>query len=108
MDFFKIDIQGVDHDVVAGLSGLIQSSQVGIMCEFWLDGMQERGIDPDEVARGYERLGFELALLEEAGTTRPASVADVHAAAAADPGRYVNVVLESPGRTQAQAAQPTG
>jgi hypothetical protein len=70
--------------------------------------MDERGIDPLDVARGYQRLGLELALLEEPGSTRRASVAEVHAAAAAEPGRFVNIVLESPGQAQAQAAQPTG
>lgn len=94
VDFVKIDTQGVDHDVVEGLSGLIQSDRVPIMCEFWLDGLEERGVDPLEVAGSYERLGFELALLEEAGTTRRASAAEVHAAAAAEPERFVNVVLE--------------
>lgn len=108
VDFVKVDTQGVDHEVVAGLSGLIESGPVQIMCEFWLEGMAERGIDPIEVARSYERLGFELALLDETGTPRRASAAEVHAAASAAPEQYANVVLQPPGATPAQAAQPIG
>lgn len=97
VDFVKIDTQGVDHDVIAGLSGLVdEHPSLTVMCEFWLEGMAERQIDPHEVATGYERLGFDLALLGEGGALRRASPGDVVAAAGSEPGQYVNVVLRRP------------
>jgi FkbM family methyltransferase len=94
VDVAKVDTQGVDHDVIDGLSGLFPPGRPAtIMCEFWLEGMAERDIDPDEVLRGYQRLGFDLGLLEEDGSVRVASAPDIVAAAAGWEGLYVNVVL---------------
>jgi FkbM family methyltransferase len=96
VDVVKVDTQGVDHDVIAGLSGLIRRGRAPtIMCEFWLEGMAARRIHPQGVAEGYERLGFELSLLDEDGSLRAASPLDVVAAAEAATTGFVNVVLRA-------------
>ena len=94
VDVAKVDTQGVDHDVIDGLSGLFGPDRPAtIMCEFWLEGMAQRDIDPHEVLRGYQGLGFELGLLEDDGVNRSALPSEIVAAAAAWAGLYVNVVL---------------
>ena len=94
VDVIKIDTQGVDHDVIAGLSGMLdKAARMTIMCEFWLDGMKARGVDPLAVAEGYRQLGFELALLGADGEPNGAWPAEIVATAQADYRRYVNIVL---------------
>jgi len=94
VDVAKIDTQGVDHDVIDGLSGLFAPGRPAtIICEFWLEGMEHRAVDPDEVLHGYQRLGFELGLLNEDGSVHSASPPEIVAAASAWSGLYVNVVL---------------
>ena len=94
VDLVKVDTQGVDHDVIAGMTGLIYANPaLTIMCEFWLQGMSERGIDPRQVAAGYQQLGFELGLLGDGGSVASASPEDIVAAAAADVAGFVNLVL---------------
>lgn len=92
-DVIKIDTQGVDHDVIAGLSGVLDRGSVTIMCEFWVHGMDERGIDPAEIANSYRDQGFTLSLLDDNGVPAISSPAEVVAAARSAPGAYVNVVL---------------
>jgi hypothetical protein len=85
---------GVDSDVIDGLSGLFAPDRPAtIMCEFWLEGMAHRAVDPHEVLHGYRHLGFELGLLDESGSDRSASPREIVAAASAWAGLYVNVVL---------------
>lgn len=90
----KVDTQGVEHDVIAGMSGLIDANpSLTITCEFSTEGIEQRGIDPRAVADGYIREGFELGLLEGDGSIRTATPSELVAAAAADEWHYVNIVL---------------
>lgn len=94
VDVAKVDAQGVDHDVIDGLSGLFEPGRPEtILCEFWLEGMADRDIDPYQVLDAYQRLGFDLCLLEDEGSVRTASPTEIVAAAGAWAGQYVNVVL---------------
>jgi FkbM family methyltransferase len=93
LDLVKVDTQGVDHEVVAGLAGLFEVSSPTILCEFWLKGMRERGLDPDAVARGYEELGFALQLLDDSGEAHPLSPGELVQAARTHPAGFVNAVL---------------
>jgi FkbM family methyltransferase len=96
IDAIKVDTQGTDHDVIAGLSALVRpSTRTTIMCEFWIDGMEQRGLDPSEVAGEYKQLGFELALLTDTGEEHRASPAEIVAAARDSGVKYVNVVLRN-------------
>jgi FkbM family methyltransferase len=90
----KVDTQGVEHDVIAGMSGLLDANpSLTILCEFWVEGMEQRGIDPHAVAEEYLREGFELGLLQGDGSVSPATPAEVVATAAADEWQYANIVL---------------
>ncbi len=94
VDMVKVDTQGVDHEVIAGMTGLIDANpSLTIMCEFWLQGMSERGVDPHQVAAGYQRLGFELGLLADGGSVQGASPEEIVAAAGAEDSGFVNLVL---------------
>jgi FkbM family methyltransferase len=94
IDVVKVDTQGSDHDVIAGLSEHFRlGTRLTVMCEFWIEGMTDRDADPRRVAEEYEELGFELTLLSERGEPHPVSPAEVVSAACATPVRYVNLVL---------------
>jgi FkbM family methyltransferase len=93
VDCIKIDTQGSDHDVVAGLAQVIRAGSSTVMCEFWPAGMEERGIDPLQVAEQYRREGFGLYLLGAEASLRAVDPRDLVTAARTDPDGYVNVVL---------------
>src|SRR5262245_22793065 len=59
----KIDVEGMDHAVVQGLSRTLQRWQPTVLVEFnpgWID---EWGEQPAEVLRSYRDLGYHLSLL---------------------------------------------
>jgi FkbM family methyltransferase len=97
VDVVKVDTQGVDHEVIAGLrTTLERSADPQILIEYWLEGMEDRGIDARGVLAEYRSLGFELALLQDDGSAVVASDDDVIAACEAWDGRFVNLVLRRP------------
>jgi FkbM family methyltransferase len=94
VDVVKIDTQGADHHVVAGLEGALRRDPACVtLIEFWLDGMQERDVDPRGVLAGYRALGRPLALLRGGGELVPADDDAILAAATGWEGRWVNLVL---------------
>lgn len=94
VDVVKIDTQGVDHEVLQGMSGVVsRNPAIVVLTEFWLAGLEERGIDALAVLRRYDALGFAFGLLEPGGAVRPADARDVIAACRAWEGLYVNLVL---------------
>jgi hypothetical protein len=93
VDFLKIDTQGSDHDVIAGLAQVIASSSPTILCEFWPEGLAERKVDPLQVARGYQQAGFGLHLLGDRASLRVVEPSELVRLAAGDRSGYVNVVL---------------
>jgi FkbM family methyltransferase len=97
VDVAKIDTQGTDHEVVAGMEGIVRRNPALVaLAEFWLDGMEERGVDSELVLAGYRSHGYRLGLLDRDGNARHASDAEIIAACEAWAGRYVNVVLLGP------------
>src|SRR5918992_882109 len=59
VDVIKIDTQGFDHDVVAGLSQTIAANPaLVILTELSLTKLGDRGIDVDEVLAGHIARGF--------------------------------------------------
>lgn len=97
VDVVKVDTQGVDHEVIAGMRRTLdRSTDPQVLVEYWLEGMEERGIDPRSVLAGYRSLGFELALLGNEGETKSATDDEVIAACEAWHGRFVNLVLRRP------------
>lgn len=98
VDVVKIDTQGADHLVVRGLRRTLAARPGAVvMVEFWLDGMDERGIDAGEVLHGYRALGRPIAVLDDDGVAEPATDAAVLHAAEASPGRFLNLVLGGAG-----------
>jgi FkbM family methyltransferase len=96
VDVVKIDVQGVDHQVVEGLEGVLaQNPKAVLMCEFWLTGMEERGIDPRTVIERYAQLGLRVGLLGYAGAVSHASADEVVEACRVGDNDFVNVVLTS-------------
>ena len=94
VDVVKIDTQGSDHHVVEGLGAALRRDPGCVtLIEFWLEGMQERGVDPREVLAGYRALGRPLALLRDGGVVVPADDDTILATAAGWAGLWVNLVL---------------
>jgi FkbM family methyltransferase len=94
VDVVKIDTQGVDHEVIAGMSRLTRSNpNLVVLSEFWLGGLLERGIDPFAVLHRYRELGFTLGLLGSGASVRTVFAQDVIDACRAWEGSYVNLVL---------------
>jgi len=94
VDVVKVDVQGSDHDVIGGMrEALGRSPGAVVLTEFWLDGMLTRGVPAQVVLDSYRGSQRPLMLLEDDGTTREASDADIVAACEAWEGRFVTIVL---------------
>lgn len=60
-DLVKIDVQGFEPEVIAGMSTMIRRSPgVVIVAEFWPSALRERGLDPVEVLRGYAEMDLKV------------------------------------------------
>jgi FkbM family methyltransferase len=104
VDVAKIDTQGVDHEVLEGMTGLLSANpNMVVLSEFWLAGLEDRGIDPLGVLDRYNELGFALGLLTPDGGVRSAGPRDVIDACQAWEGLFVNIVLSANGRRSALA-----
>jgi hypothetical protein len=94
LDVCKIDAQGHDHRVLAGLRQTLgRNPQARVLVEFWLEGMETRGLQPRDVLDGYRALGRPLGLLDKGGAVVSASDEEILAAAEAWKGRFVDLVL---------------
>jgi hypothetical protein len=94
VDVVKIDVQGADHDVVAGMRRTLQASpHAPVLAEFWIEGMAERGVDPLEVLAAYRALR-PLGLLRDGGRVVEADDAEIMAATEWE-GHWVNLVLRA-------------
>ena len=95
LDVVKIDTQGSDHLVVAGLEHTLAASPDAVLLvELWLDGLADRGLRAEDVLAGYRRTGRALGLLQDDGTAPRASDDEILSTAAGWEGRWVNLVLE--------------
>jgi len=94
VDVVKIDTQGADHLVIHGLRRNLEAAPAAqVLVEFWLDGMDERGIDAAEVLAGYRALGRPVSVLDDDGAATTSTDEDILSAARASPGRFLNLVL---------------
>ena len=94
VDVVKIDTQGADHHVVEGLEATLGRDPGCVtLIEFWLEGMQERDVDPRDVLARYRGLGRPLALLGDGGEVTPADDDTILATASGWEGQWVNLVL---------------
>jgi FkbM family methyltransferase len=90
----KIDTQGFDHLVLAGLTRTLSANPAArVLVEFWTDGMAERQLSAEDILAQYRALGRPLALLGDAGAAIPASDEQVFTSVRASPGHWVNLIL---------------
>lgn len=94
VDVIKIDTQGADHHVLAGLRGTLAANPAAVvLVEFWLDAMDERQESAAAVLDGYRQFGRPISLLGAGGESTEQGDEQILAAADAAPGRFVNLVL---------------
>ncbi len=96
VDFVKIDVQGFEGEVLAGLEETLgRSPGVVVLAEFWPFGLRRAGTDPRALLDLLERSG--LALCELVGGARTRPVADKDALVRRVRGhQYVNLVATRP------------
>ncbi len=92
VDLIKIDVQGAEGGVIAGLERTIRrSSGLVLMTEFWPHGLRQAGTDPKTFLEKLRGLGLELSELTDKGQLVP--LVDFDALITRHPGRrYTNIV----------------
>ncbi len=92
VDLIKIDVQGFEAYVLAGLEQTLRnSSPLILLSEFWPDGLRRAGSDPLDLLQKLQDWGLQLHTLEPGGTIAP--VLDCEQLIARFPGRkYTNIV----------------
>ena len=94
VDAVKIDTQGFDHEVLAGLSETIAANPaLVILTELSLTELGKRGVDVDEVLAGYLARGLGIEALDPWGTPFPLAAADVVPHCVASAPEEVSLVL---------------
>jgi FkbM family methyltransferase len=91
-DAVLIDTQGWDHEVVAGMSGLLTHGLPPMIVEFVPSWLRERGEDPEQVVRQLQELGYDVGVLE-AELAPGASPSEVVAASENDRWWFANLEL---------------
>jgi FkbM family methyltransferase len=92
-DVVLIDTQGWDHEVVAGMSGLLAGGLPPMIVEFVPSWLRERGEDPEQVVRQMQDLGYDVGVLE-ADLPPGASASEVVAASDNDQWWFANLELQ--------------
>jgi FkbM family methyltransferase len=93
-DLVKIDVQGFEPEVIAGMSDMLtRSPGVVIVAEFWAAALRERDLDPVEVLRSYTAGGFEVRVHVGHDIARMTPVEIVRVCDEAGPSGQVNLVL---------------
>jgi FkbM family methyltransferase len=65
----KLDTQASEHRVLQGASALLSKDRPVILCEFWPQGLRERGEDPLAILASFRRLGYDVELPHDPGLT---------------------------------------
>jgi FkbM family methyltransferase len=92
VDFIKIDVQGYEGHVLAGMRETIRNSpRLTLLSEFWPDGLRNAGTSPESYMSGLEACGLQLYELREKGQLE--KVTDSSALISRYTGRqYTNIV----------------
>jgi FkbM family methyltransferase len=78
IDVVKIDVQGYDHEVIAGLERTLAANpQMIVVAELSLSELDRRGLKPEVVLAGYEALGFTIAIFDAGGRAHRVAAEDV-------------------------------
>jgi FkbM family methyltransferase len=92
-DAVLIDTQGWDHEVVAGMTGLLAKGLPPMIVEFVPSWLRDRGEDPEEIVREFQALGYDVGVLE-AELAPGASPDEVVAASENDRWWFANLELQ--------------
>ena len=98
VDVIKIDVQGYDHEVIAGLRRTIASNpNLLLIVEFSREELVRRGVDRAAVLASYEELDFAFGMFDSGGKLRGVTAGEVLAASAGphSPTEF-SLVLERP------------
>ena len=95
LDFIKIDVQGFEAHVLAGLEQTIRRSpKLTMLMEFWPDGLSRASSAPLGLLGQLESWGLALHELGSRGQTRP--IVDKQAFIDRYPGRrYANIIARA-------------
>lgn len=93
VDVVKVDTQGTDHLVVAGMERTIERWRPTIFVEFWPGGITGSGSDPHRILDYYRTLGFHLEVVDAPGHVF-AGNDEIIALADDSRGRYVDLLLK--------------
>jgi FkbM family methyltransferase len=105
VDVVKIDVQGYDHDVIAGLERTLAANPQAIMiAELSLSELDRRGLQPEAVLAGYEALGFTISIFDDYGRVRRVSADGV---LASPPAADFSLVLERRAKPSFSAQDPS-
>ena len=62
MDFFKLDVQGWELEVLRGMTGLfVANPALRLFVEYWPAGLRRAGTEPAELLAFFKEHGWELA-----------------------------------------------
>ena len=62
VDFFKLDVQGWELEVLRGMTGLFAANPaLRLFVEYWPAGLRRAGTEPAELLAFFKELGWELA-----------------------------------------------
>ncbi|QBX55619.1 FkbM family methyltransferase [Nocardioides seonyuensis] len=99
-DLVKIDVQGYEPDVLAGMTdALHRSPQPVIVSEFWPAALRDRGLDPMDVLEGYRAMGLEIRAHVADAVTTMDDAAIVRVCDEAGPFGQVNLVMSKADRS---------
>ena len=94
VDLIKIDVQGFEGQVIAGMSRtLSRSKQLTVLLECWPEGLRNAGTDPRRLLDTIEEHGYTINTLTSRGSLQPIGDKDalIHRYAAP---RYVSLVAK--------------
>jgi FkbM family methyltransferase len=93
-DLVKIDVQGFEAEVIAGMSAMIsRTPSVVIVAEFWPQALRERGLDPVAVLRDYETAGLDVRVQVDQQISQLRPVEIVRICEEAGAAGQVNLIL---------------
>lgn len=72
VDVIKVDVQGFDHEAIAGLAQTIRATAgIVTLCELPGPDTDGQGIGVERILARYEELGFTLSLFDDRGALHP-------------------------------------
>jgi len=93
-DLVKIDVQGFEAEVIAGMSRMIERTpHVVIVSEFWPAALRDRGLDPVDVLRRYKDAGLDIRVQVDRDLAQKSAREIVAVCDAAGAAGQVNLVL---------------